>query len=92
MKEAWETNRIGVLAFTFTIVGVVTTIVPFLGFIAFFALPTGLVLGIIALAKKKQPKWLGVSSILVSSVTIVCSLIITLLFIVALTGILYGTQ
>lgn len=91
MSKLWESNKTGFLAIIFSGIGVITTIIPFLGFIAFFTLPTGLVLGIISLAKKNQPKWLGITSVIASSVSIFINAIFWIFIFIAFLSFIAGS-
>ncbi len=76
MNKIWVENKIGVIALIFTIVGVIGTILPLMGWLAFLTLPVSFVLGIVSLVKRKPHKWLGITSIITSFLAFIANIIL----------------
>jgi hypothetical protein len=93
-ESIWSANSSGMWSFILMIVGVITSIVPLMGFIAFFVLPVSFVLGVVSLIRKRKPKWPAILGILGSVVTTLINAIFLIFYLAlgltALWGIFSG--
>ncbi|MWB97851.1 DUF2510 domain-containing protein [Agromyces seonyuensis] len=80
-----DSKLLGILALVAAGVGALVAWVPYVGFLGYLLLLTGIVLGIISLVKR-QPKWMGITAIAVSVGATIISVIVSIILAVALIG------
>ena len=75
-QSIWYTNPLAIWSFVLMIVGVITSIIPLMGIIAFFVLPTSFILGCLSLIKKRKPKWPAILGIIGSTISTLINVIV----------------